>query len=378
MSKKKKRRVVQGLGSIPTMSSEESPPTEPAKQSVAETVQPSRPPSSPPPKQQRTTSKKSAAKPAARKAPASTDSQLESTGRRNYFGRWFDAVNDFWFTPRSPRMLGVIRILTGVLLLYSLAVWTLELSTFFATEGLLPLAYRQSNGLGFAWSHLDWFADSSTMLLVVHCVGMLVVLLFAAGIQTRVTAVLAAALAISYSNRSIGADFGLDQILVFLCCYCAIGNSGGAYSIDRMLAFGKSMPAPPLSSTTNIAIRLIQIHLCVVYFFAAIGKLQGSTWWSGEAVWLALASYEYQQIDMTWLANYLPLVSAMTIVSLFWELLYPALVWPRLSRPIMLGVAVLVHLGIGLCMGMLEFGLVMLVANMAFLERPPVVENQSL
>ena len=147
MSKKKKRRVVQGLGSIPTMSSEESPPTEPAKQSAAETVQPSRPPSSPPPKQQRTTSKKSAAKPVVRKAPASTDSQLESTRRSNYFGRWFDAVNDFWFTPRSPRMLGVIRILTGVLLLYSLAVWTLELSTFFATEGLLPLAYRQSNCL---------------------------------------------------------------------------------------------------------------------------------------------------------------------------------------------------------------------------------------
>ena len=216
------------------------------------------------------------------------------------------------------------------------------------------------------------------MLLVAHCVGMLVVLLFTAGIQTRVTAILTAVIAIGYCNRSIGADFGLDQILAFLCMYCAIGNSGGAFSVDRMLAFGKSVPAPPASATTNIAIRLIQIHLCIVYFFAAVGKLQGTTWWSGEAVWLALASYEYQQIDMTWLANYLPLVSAMTVVSLFWELLYPALVWPRLTRPIMLGLAVLVHLGIGLCMGMIEFGLVMLVANLAFLERPPLDANQSL
>ena len=81
---------------------------------------------------------------------------------------------------------------------------------------------------------------------------------------------------------------------------------------------------------------------------------------------------------MTWLAGYLPLLSAMTVISLFWELLYPALVWPRLTRPIMLGVAVLVHLGIGLCMGMIEFGLVMLIANLAFLERPPVGANQSL
>ena len=378
MSKKKRRRSV-GLGSIPGA----TPPEQPAQQPARQATQPNTPPSSPPAKQPaavRTTTKTTraaTARPVAQSS-ASSDSQLEPTGRRNYFIRWFAALNDFWFTPRSPRMLGVIRILTGVLLLYSLAVWTLELSTFFATDGLLPVSYRGSNELWFAWSHLDWFASSSTMLLVVHCIGMLVVVLFTTGIQTRVTSVLTAVIAIGYCNRSIGADFGLDQILAFLCMYCAIGNSGGAYSIDRMLAFGKSVPAPPPSATTNIAIRLIQIHLCVVYFFAAVGKLQGTTWWSGEAVWRAMASYEYQQIDMTWLANYLPLVSAMTVVSLFWELLYPALVWPRLTRPIMLGFAVLVHLGIGLCMGMLEFGLVMLVANMAFLERPPVVENQSL
>ena len=371
MSKKKKRRTV-GLGSIPGA----TPTEQPVEQPTTQATQPSAAPSSPPARQ-RTTAARTTTRPT-RATVATSDSQLDPTRRRNYFVRWFDALNDFWFTPRSPRMLGVIRILTGVLLLYSLAVWTLELTTFFATEGLLPQSYRGSNELWFAWSHLDWFAGSSTMLMVAHCVGMLVVLLFTAGIQTRVTSILTAVIAIGYCNRSIGADFGLDQILAFLCMYCAIGNSGGAYSVDRMLAYGKSVPAPPARTTTNIAIRLIQIHLCIVYFFAAVGKLQGTTWWSGEAVWLALASYEYQQIDMTWLASYLPLLSAMTVISLFWELLYPALVWPRLTRPIMLGLAVLVHLGIGLCMGMIEFGLVMLVANLAFLERPPLDANQSL
>ena len=370
MSKKKRRRTTHDLGSIPGATPDEQTPTQTRPVSAAA------PPSSPPSRQPATAARKSKAKASPRpvRGPA-PDAPLEQTGR-NYFARLFAAVNDFWFAPRSPKMLGVIRLLTGLLLLYTLAVWTLELNTFFATDGLIPQAYRQASGLKFAWSHLDWFAGSPTMLLVVHCVGMLVVLLFTAGIQTRVTAVLTAALAISYSNRSIGVDFGLDQILAFLCMYCAIGNSGDACSIDRMLAFGKSVPVPPPSSTTNIAIRLIQVHLCIVYFFAAIGKLQGMTWWKGEAVWLAMASYEYQQIDMTWLANYLPLVSAMTLISLFWELLYPALIWPRLSRPIMLGIAVLVHLGIGLCMGMLEFGLVMLVANLAFLERPVLRPRQ--
>jgi hypothetical protein len=43
------------------------------------------------------------------------------------------------------------------------------------------------------------------------------------------------------------------------------------------------------------------------------------------------------------------------------------LVWPRLTRPLALAMAVPVHLGIGLAMGMMEFGLAMITANMAFL-----------
>jgi hypothetical protein len=45
---------------------------------------------------------------------------------------------------------------------------------------------------------------------------------------------------------------------------------------------------------------------------------------------------------------------------------YAALVWPRLTRRLCLAMAVLVHLGIGLAMGMMEFGLAMITANLAF------------
>ena len=45
------------------------------------------------------------------------------------------------------------------------------------------------------------------------------------------------------------------------------------------------------------------------------------------------------------------------------------MIWPRLTRPLVLAVAVFVHLGIGLTMGMMEFGIAMLIANMSFL--PP-------
>ena len=62
------------------------------------------------------------------------------------------------------------------------------------------------------------------------------------------------------------------------------------------------------------------------------------------------------------------LVAIMTLSSLAWELSYAALVWPKLTRPIVLALAIPVHLGIGMCMGMMTFGLIMLVGNFAFVD----------
>jgi hypothetical protein len=75
---------------------------------------------------------------------------------------------------------------------------------------------------------------------------------------------------------------------------------------------------------------------------------------------------QYRTLDLTWLARHPLLTNLLTLSTLFWEVSYPALVWPRLTRRLVLAMAVVVHLGIGLAMGMMEFGLAMLVANMAF------------
>jgi hypothetical protein len=124
----------------------------------------------------------------------------------------------------------------------------------------------------------------------------------------------------------------------------------------------------------NIAIRLIQLHMCVIYFFSASAKLLGAAWWDGTAVWWAVAISEYQSIDMTWLADWPVLVAAITYGTVFWELTYPALVWPRATRPVVLAIAVLAHGGIALFLGMITFGLVMLIGNLAFVP-PDVVRS---
>ena len=107
--------------------------------------------------------------------------------------------------------------------------------------------------------------------------------------------------------------------------------------------------------------------MCVIYFFAGISKLQGESWWTGEAMWLAFSNLEYQSIDMTWMADHPWILNLLTHVSVLWEISFCALIWRPRLRPLMLAMAVLLHVGIGACLGMWTFGLIMLVGCASFL-----------
>ena len=110
--------------------------------------------------------------------------------------------------------------------------------------------------------------------------------------------------------------------------------------------------------------------MCIIYLFAGMAKLTGPAWWDGTAMWMALGNMEYQSLDMTWLADWPRLINVMTHVTLFWELSYSALVWPRQTRGIVLALAIPLHMGIAICLGMVTFGLAMLIANLAFVPSP--------
>ncbi|MGI9515528.1 MAG: HTTM domain-containing protein [Pirellulaceae bacterium] len=290
------------------------------------------------------------------------------------------AWNRFWFTPTNPATVCLIRILAGGMLFYTHLVWTLELPTFFSNDGVFSPEYRDlyNAGSSFVWSHFDWF-NSPAWMWGSHIVALIVLAAFTIGLWTRVTSILAFLIVVSYCNRAGGALFGLDQINGFLALYLAIAPCGLMYSVDAWLARRKSDAdaaslITPKSSLANVAIRLMQLHLCVVYFFAGVGKLQGVTWWDGTAIWGALASYEYQTMDVTFLVHVPWFINILTLTSVFWEVSYPFMIWPKLTRPIWLFMAVPLHVGIGMCMGMITFGVIMLIANVAFVS-PQLVER---
>jgi hypothetical protein len=281
------------------------------------------------------------------------------------WGRWAArSWNEFWFSPAPVSLLGLMRLAVGWMLFYTHLVWSLELNTFFSSQGVLVREFsrHEYGGSWAAWTHFDWLSSSGS-IWVAHLAALGVMLMFALGLFTRVTSVLSFLLAVSYAHRGTGTLFGLDQINCFLTLYLAVGPSGAAWSLDSLWR----RPAATRSVLARVALRLAQVHMCVVYLFAGLSKLRGDTWWMGEAMWDALASLDYQTLDLTWLAHHFWLINLMTLIALGWEVSYPFLVWHPRLRPVYLGLAVIVHAGIGVAMGMLTFAAIMLIGNMAFL-----------
>ncbi len=296
------------------------------------------------------------------------------TTERGAVGAWIDDCaalwNRFWFTPADPATLGLIRILAGGMLFYTHLVWGLALSDFLGDHGWLSREAVLSVKAPYSWSYL-WWIESPALLWTAHVAALVVLALLTVGLYSRLMSVLAFIITVSYVGRAQGALFGLDQINLMLSMYLMVGPSGAAYSLDRLWrrrGDASHSPARP-SIAANIAIRLIQVHLCIIYFYAGTAKLMGPAWWDGTAMWKAIASLEYQSLDMTWLAHWPLTLNLLTHLAVFWELSYCALIWPRTTRPVMLTLAVPLHLGIAFCLGMITFGVVMLIANLAFV--PP-------
>lgn len=296
---------------------------------------------------------------------------------REYVGELWQTWNKFWFTPVDPATLSLIRLLAGGMLLYTHLIWSLDLQGFIGPDGWIPVDQVRrlqtlpgaENPQWSVWSVFFWI-KSTWLLWAVHLAALAVFACLTMGLFSRTTAILAYLLAVSYAHRvTPGAYFGLDKANVMLAMYLMLGPCGARYSLDRIwrLRKGQTDRTEP-STSANVAIRLIQIHLCIVYLFSGLAKVQGPSWQAGTAVWGAVASYEYQSWDMTWLATWPILIAVLTHATVFWELFYCCLVWNRLTRPLMLAMAVAIHGGIAAFMGMITFGTAMLIANLAFLQ----------
>jgi hypothetical protein len=241
----------------------------------------------------------------------------------------------------------------------------------------------------YVWSIWYYVTDPGWMVFV-HCVILLIILMFTLGLCTRVTSVLTWLGALSYLQRSPSTLFGGDTMMNILLFYLMIGPSGAALSLDRLIGrwwateqarrAGRPAPVwgpPPPMVSARFALRLLQIHFCIIYFSAGTAKLLGGAWWNGQAIYYTMANYEFAPLHreyyrelMRFLAGHRWLwemvMEGGSYFTLFLELSLPFLVWNRRLRPFYVTGAFALHTAIALCMGLVTFSLLMATMVLAF------------
>jgi hypothetical protein len=317
----------------------------------------------------------------------------------------------FWFSPADPTTLGFIRICAGVVVFYVTLSYSWGLLSYVGPQAwingdMIPYVLREAPhyapGLGwtdqprevargnFHWSVFFHITDPG-WIIAIHVFFLVALVAFTAGLWTRVTSVLAWVAAMSYIQRASTTVFGLDTMMMIVLLYLMIGPSGSALSLDRWLecraARRRGEPEPELqpSVSANFAIRLMQVHFCIIYFAAGTSKLLGPAWWTGTAMNQVLLNSSFAPMDydpyyhlMKWLASsrlvWEVAMAGAIIYTLVLEIGLPFLIWVPRWRWVMICASVMLHTGIAVFMGLTAFSLMMIVMLCSFI--PPNVIAQ--
>ena len=189
------------------------------------------------------------------------------------------------------------------------------------------------------------------------CAGLLLMI----GLCSRTSAIVAWVLHLG-ADKSMGfMSYGADNFTSIGLFYLMVAPLPDSLALDHRI---RKIPAKD-SSRHGFHRRVLQLHLCLVYFFGGLGKCVGKGWWDGSSMWRALTRPPFNVLSPETIASWGYLLPAAGIGVCLIEIGYSFLIWPRKTRMIWFMLVLVMHIGIGLTMGLYLFSLIMIVLNAA-------------
>lgn len=292
---------------------------------------------------------------------------LEDSG---WLRRLILAAKNFLTAPGPARGLSYLRIGLGIFLLAKSIALSGHLLQIYGMRGATQWDINEAI-IHPSELRLSWIAnalqgvgidDRQTVWLVFAVQGIAAIAL-TLGWQTRLAALLAWLAHSALENSGAASSYGADQFAHIFLFYCVVMPVGHSLSLDAAL---RKSPYVPTSSA-RVFQRLLQIHLCIIYFSSGLSKARGPQWWNGDAIWRSLMQEQFHlnSVNVSWLASYPWMAVGLGWTVLILEMAYPIFIWPRRTRKRWLLAIVLLHIGIGIFMGLWLFAWVMIVANLA-------------
>ncbi|WP_404365169.1 hypothetical protein ACIHQR_33195 [Corallococcus coralloides] len=270
--------------------------------------------------------------------------------------------------PSSAQPLGVLRI--GVAALLLIQAWSLSesLPELLGDRGWVPWSVSEVMAspavprVGSVVAALAPLGFTQTAIIqglaFAYALALLGLLL---GLHTRLSAVVAWLLHTVLLNSISFFSYGVETFAHISLFYCAVMPVGTAYSLD--VRAGRLSGAP--SALATLSLRVLQVHLCIIYLTTGLEKLLGPVWREGTALWEVLMQPQYGQFDFAWLAVVPWLVKLATWGTLVVEVGYVFFIWPRRTRGLWVALTMGLHLGIAVMMGLWMFSGMMAVLTFA-------------
>lgn len=185
------------------------------------------------------------------------------------------------------------------------------------------------------------------------------------GFCTRASAFIVVIVHLIFVNSMNFFTYGVDYFCNIALFYCLIFPVGKYFSIDSFILrkLGKTVKYNPLIE--NLCLRMLQIHLCIAYFFSGFDKVIGFNWWNGESIWKAIhLSYDPQVINVDKLSK-TPIFLIAGWGTLLLEMLYPVFMNIRKTRRITLALIISMHVAIALFLGLFFFSTMMIILSVS-------------
>lgn len=275
--------------------------------------------------------------------------------------------NDFWFAPQTGRVLGLYRIVFGLLLIYSFGLFAKDAAVFFSDEGVLTRR-TLAEAMGRPYhTVLQWVGHPTGVFLVLSAL-FAAAICFTIGWHTRIASVALFVLVISFHERNNLVLNGGDTVLRTILFFFMFAPSGAALSVDslrrRLREDGEEDPAPVL--IVPWAQRMMQVQVAVIYLVTVYAKSRGGLYHNGSAMYYVFGLVDFNKRGVEQLMNYPVVYSALTYGVMAAELAIPFLLWFRATRPYAAAVGLLAHGWIIAFMIIPVFGILMPATYLPF------------
>jgi hypothetical protein len=284
-----------------------------------------------------------------------------------------DKLQHFLFPPEADHWLTLLRIGLALQILLNCISLRGDWIQLFASEGRGLISSDLTEAIVSAESvftpKLGWILavgnylglDQSPILWFVWWCLVGGALCLLVGALSRSAAVVVWFLHLCTTNSAALFSYGVDNFTSIGLFYLMLAPLPDQWTLDARLRHA----TPKDHRVQGFHRRILQMHMCLVYFFGGIAKSVGVGWWNGTSLWRALIRPPFDVIrpDLLILGkNTLPILGILVCVA---ETGYAFFIWPRKSRPVWFALIIGMHVVIGITMGMYLFASIMIVLNTA-------------